>query len=180
MGNIVPLILVIFNPIIPSFAGDFMKRQFVATAYLVEEGKILLLKHKKLNKWLPPGGHLDENELPHEGALRETLEETGIIAEIVSEKLPLETENARFLPKPRHVLLEEIPRHKEEPAHQHIDFIFLARPHSGTLEINRNESDDLRWFSIDELAEIPDSEIFRETKALALEMIELSHSGCGR
>lgn len=148
-----------------------MKRQFVATAYLVENQKILLLKHKKLKKWLPPGGHLDENELPHEGALRETLEETGIYAEIISDDLPIHENSARSVPKPRHILLEEIPAHKEEPHHQHIDFIFLARPKSGALTINQQESDAVRWFSEEELEQIPDSEIFNETKTIAKSLL---------
>lgn len=148
-----------------------MKRQFVATAYVVENQKILLLMHKKLKKWLPPGGHLDENELPHEGAQRETLEETGIHVEIVSDDLPIEARSARIVPKPRHVLLEEIPAHKDEPQHQHIDFIFLARPISGDLTVNQQESDALRWFSEEELDQIPENEIFTETKTIAKDLL---------
>ncbi|CRX38680.1 NUDIX domain-containing protein [Estrella lausannensis] len=148
-----------------------MKRQFVASAYVVENQKVLLLMHKKLKKWLPPGGHLDENELPHEGAQRETLEETGIEIEIISDDLSIRERNARIVPKPRHILLEEIPAHHEEPQHQHIDFIFLARPIGGTLTVNRQESDALRWFSEDELDQIPENEIFNETKTIAKNLI---------
>ena len=39
---------------------------FVATGYLVRDAKTLLLKHKKLGMWLPPGGHIEEElGLPH-------------------------------------------------------------------------------------------------------------------
>jgi 8-oxo-dGTP pyrophosphatase MutT (NUDIX family) len=37
-----------------------------------------MLKHKKLGKWLPPGGHIEPNELPDDAACREVLEETGL------------------------------------------------------------------------------------------------------
>jgi 8-oxo-dGTP pyrophosphatase MutT (NUDIX family) len=42
------------------------------------EGKILMGKRHDTGKWTNPGGHLDPNELPEKGALRETLEESGI------------------------------------------------------------------------------------------------------
>ena len=53
-------------------------RHFVATCYVVDDGATLLHEHEKLGMWLPPGGHVDRDELPHEAALRETYEETGL------------------------------------------------------------------------------------------------------
>jgi 8-oxo-dGTP pyrophosphatase MutT (NUDIX family) len=49
-----------------------------AAGCLIHDGKILLVKHKKLGFWLNPGGHLEPNELPHQAAEREFFEETGI------------------------------------------------------------------------------------------------------
>ncbi len=51
---------------------------FTAGGILIHHNKVLLIKHKKLNMWLTPGGHVDERELPHQTAEREFLEETGI------------------------------------------------------------------------------------------------------
>ena len=46
-------------------------RHFCASAYIVnpENKKVLLVKHKKYNKWLQPGGHIEDNETPEEAAL---------------------------------------------------------------------------------------------------------------
>lgn len=41
----------------------------------IEEGKILLVHHKKANLWLPPGGHVEWNEHPKETVAREMQEE---------------------------------------------------------------------------------------------------------
>jgi 8-oxo-dGTP pyrophosphatase MutT (NUDIX family) len=60
-------------------------RHFVATMYVVNDGATLLHEHEKLGMWLPPGGHIDRDEQPHEAALRETYEETGLEPELVAE-----------------------------------------------------------------------------------------------
>ena len=51
---------------------------YTAGGMLIHEGKVLLVKHKKLGIWLNPGGHIDDGELPHEAAEREFFEETGV------------------------------------------------------------------------------------------------------
>ena len=54
---------------------------FTATGLVFNNsGEILMIKHKKLGVWLPPGGHIDENELLCEAVIREIFEETGIVA----------------------------------------------------------------------------------------------------
>ena len=60
-----------------------MIRHFTASSYIFNNNKTLLIYHKKLKKWMAPGGHIDENEAPHEAAIRETLEETGLKVEII-------------------------------------------------------------------------------------------------
>lgn len=48
------------------------------------QGHVLLVLHKHLNMWLTPGGHLEPNEKPHDAALREIVEETGVHARIIA------------------------------------------------------------------------------------------------
>lgn len=111
-----------------------MLRQFVSTCYLVDEGRFLLQFHKKHQKWLPPGGHLEENETPPEAARREVLEETGLEIEFLrQENVWVDEWNGRSIERPFSCLLEQIPERAGEPAHEHIDFIFVARPVGGTL-----------------------------------------------
>lgn len=47
-----------------------MERQYCASAYTIDfnNKKVLLMYNKKLNKWLQPGGHIEENENPIETA----------------------------------------------------------------------------------------------------------------
>lgn len=142
-----------------------MERQFTATVYVLHDGKALLVYHKKLEKWLPPGGHMESNELPTEAAKREVREETGLeIAFVTQENVWVERWNATSFERPFMCLLEEIPAYKDKPAHQHIDFIYLGRPVGGNPE-NAEPGTEQRWFTLDEIDALESEvEIFEETR----------------
>lgn len=142
-----------------------MKREFTATVYILNGEKVLLISHRKLGKWLPPGGHIDSNEMPHEAAVREAFEETGIEVELISqENVWIDQSNAISIPRPYMCLLEEIPEYKGHPAHQHVDFIFVGKVVGGSLNHNDAETGEARWFSLDELDRLkPEVDIFTET-----------------
>jgi 8-oxo-dGTP pyrophosphatase MutT (NUDIX family) len=136
------------------------EKHFTATAYILHQRQVLLIPHPKLNKWLPPGGHIEENETPPQCAIREALEETGLEIQIIpQENLWIEAWNATSFERPYLCLLENIPAHGTKPAHQHMDMVYLAKPLSGTL------LPGARWFSIAEVEALADdAEIFGETK----------------
>ncbi|MGD0664549.1 MAG: NUDIX domain-containing protein [Rhabdochlamydiaceae bacterium] len=136
-----------------------MEKHFTATTYIIQDGKVLLIPHAKLGKWLPPGGHVELNETPPECAIREALEETGLEIKIIpQENIWIQHWNASSFERPYLCLLENIPAHGEKPAHQHMDFIYLAKPVGGTLS-------EGKWFSLQELESFTDDvEIFGETR----------------
>jgi ADP-ribose pyrophosphatase YjhB (NUDIX family) len=134
-------------------------KHFTATVYVIMDEKVLLLPHPKLKKWLPPGGHVELNETPAECAKRETLEETGLeIAIIPQENIWIEQSNATSIERPYLCLLENIPPYKDQPFHQHIDFVYLARSVKGDL------LPEVRWFSWEEVNSLSEDEIYLETK----------------
>jgi 8-oxo-dGTP pyrophosphatase MutT (NUDIX family) len=146
-----------------------MQRQFTATVYLIREDKILLIPHPKFNKWLPPGGHVEENEAPHECARREVLEETGLeIALYEDENCLVSHNNARSIPRPFLCLLEDIPAWKETPAHQHIDFIFVGYP----IRENAAKEFPYQWFSKADVLKLQESEIFPDCKQIICEILD--------
>ena len=60
------------------------KRCMVANSWTMVEEKVLLVRHHKLGIWLSPGGHVEQDELPHQAAKREFGEETGVTCTVVS------------------------------------------------------------------------------------------------
>lgn len=119
-----------------------LTRDFVATVYIVKDVKVLLVFHKKLNMWLPPGGHIDNNELPCDAAKREVLEETGLNVELVGKEYPL-GKGVKKLVHPKVLQLEDI-----EEGHQHIDLVYYGTIRDGNLKFNEREHNDIKWFSI--------------------------------
>lgn len=135
-------------------------KHFTVTTYVVDNDKVLLLFHPKHHKWIPPGGHLEANEIPTLGAKREVLEETGLHVEFIrQENVWYDFGHAASFERPYLCLLENIPPHGDKPAHQHIDLIYLARPTGGQLQ------GGAKWFTWTEVEKfIEGQDIFHDVK----------------
>ena len=140
-------------------------RDWCATTFVVWNGALLLHHHAKLQRWLPPGGHVEPNELPDDAAVREVLEETGVAVELVGETA-IDAPGPRQLLRPRGVQLETI-----RPGHEHIDLIYYARPiepYGG--ELPRGDDDpSLGWYDEAALSRLALSDEMRAWCALALD-----------
>lgn len=128
------------------------KKCIVAGCIIGKGGRVLLIKHKKLGAWLYPGGHVEENEHPHEAAVREAYEETGIKVRIVScgkERIKGD-KFAKPLPMPFAILLEHVPYDTGE--HLHFDLVYAAKPiGKGKEKLNAEEATDIKWVSREEV-----------------------------
>ena len=123
-------------------------REFTVAVFAVHRGRILLLKHPKLGRWLPPGGHIEPNELPDEAAVREVEEETGVRVRLVGDQ-GLSVHEPRQLVRPAGIQLENI-----APGHQHIDLVYFAVPCKGAHDVSPDCAEAVRaeWFGGEQLA----------------------------
>lgn len=120
-------------------------RDFCVAVFVVDEDRVLLHWHRKLGRWLPPGGHIEPNELPDEAAVREAWEETGVRImlhgeQIVTVDVPGEP---RQLCRPAGIQLASI-----TTGHEHIDLIYFA---TGTPVPTQEGTG---WFGRDEWANL--------------------------
>ena len=125
-----------------------MKNHFTATGIVFNcNNEILMIKHKKLGVWLPPGGHVDENELPCKAVQREVFEETGVEVTVISAAqntdVPVDA-HCIELPLPMEILLEDIER---DGLHNHIDMIYLCLATDSALKPHDSEIDGIGWFA---------------------------------
>lgn len=127
---------------------------FTVSAFIVHQERVLLLHHKNLNTWLQPGGHIELNEDPEQALWREIEEETSLTKDtlqIVSyeHKRP-KTPEAKCLPLPFDLNVHTY----GETDHKHIDFSYHITSSTDVISQNLEESNDLRWFSIDDIKAI--------------------------
>jgi 8-oxo-dGTP pyrophosphatase MutT (NUDIX family) len=124
------------------------RREFTVAVFVVDGDRVLLHYHAKLGRWLPPGGHIEPNELPDEAAVREVAEETGLEVELVGERaLPLATPVQ--LVRPAGIQLENIGHD-----HEHIDLVYFAVPRVAGQAPHGTHAQASRagWYRLDELA----------------------------
>lgn len=127
-------------------------RHFVSTVILVNDGAVALHDHKRLDYYVPTGGHIDPKELPHEAGIREAKEETGITPTIISENT-MDNEFLHQTPEPEHVHVENIDVVGEDVYHKHIDFIYYAKAPTRDITPAEGEvdKDAWHWFTKEEL-----------------------------
>ena len=132
----------------PCSMEEHTGRHFTVAVFVVWSGKVLLHFHRKLGMWLPPGGHIERDELPDDAAVREVYEETGVEVALVGERRE-DVDDPVQLHRPAGVQLENI-----GPGHQHIDLIYLARP-EGSVEIHESFGrDKVGWYGAEDWDEM--------------------------
>jgi len=181
--------------------NDQHHSHLACSLYLFDPAKqnILLVKHKGLGVWLPPGGHVEEGELPHIAALRETFEETHmqdiLLLDLKAGDLHLPSEDQRqlrFLPataqeeqflEPFALVKEKIPETEQECEHFHIDYIYVGQLQSPQdVHILLTEITDARWVKLD-WEVIDQLETFPNIKVILKTLIDhdqdRNHQRCG-
>jgi 8-oxo-dGTP pyrophosphatase MutT (NUDIX family) len=131
-------------PAHPPIAPGEVLRHFTVAVFVVHAGRVLLHYHRKLGRWLPPGGHIEDNELPDDAARREVLEETGVRVRLIGAR-GLAVVVPEQLVVPAGIQVEHI-----YPGHQHIDLVYFAIPGPGeSVEIAADlaEIDRVGWYA---------------------------------
>jgi 8-oxo-dGTP pyrophosphatase MutT (NUDIX family) len=96
--------------------------------------QVLLVRHKRLERWLLPGGHVEPGDATLEAAARrEIAEETGAAVDWALGLVGMDVHG--------------IPPRGNEPYHQHHDLLFGFRAASPGVRVSE-ESDAVKWISI--------------------------------
>ena len=125
------------------------KIDFTVAIFIVQNEKILLIHHRKLDKWLPIGGHIELDEDPEQAALREAKEESGFDVELLGERPPTTEAGTRALIAPRFLDI-----HRINATHEHIGMVYWARPKHGQMTLATAEHHDIRWCSVEDLEKL--------------------------
>ncbi|MET0421746.1 MAG: NUDIX domain-containing protein [Acidimicrobiia bacterium] len=101
------------------------------SAVVVGRRGVVLLVHRRLGRWMQPGGHLEPGESPADGAVRESIEETGLAV--------------------RHpdggAMLVHVDVHEAARGHVHLDLRYLLVAPDDDPAPPAGESQQVQWFS---------------------------------
>jgi 8-oxo-dGTP pyrophosphatase MutT (NUDIX family) len=129
--------------LLASSPEPFSRRQFnpghiTCTGLVLSptQDSILLVLHRRLQRWLLPGGHVEpEDPLIGDAGRREVVEETGAIL------------RADTAPRLVGVDVHGIPPRRDEPFHLHHDLIFRFQAASDTFHTSE-EVRDVAWCDV--------------------------------
>ncbi len=146
-----------------------MKTDLVVGGYTIHNDKVLLIHHRKLDLWLPPGGHIDKDETPDDALIRELKEELNLDIEILNRNdVPCEGNLRKILAIPFHVNVHSV------GDHDHCCFFYVCKPKNPEkISANQSELKNFAWFSIEELQQ---QKILPEVRNIALKAFELYNS----
>jgi len=102
--------------------------------------RVLLMHHHRHQRWLLPGGHVEEDDVKlGDTARREAVEETAVVIPDSGQAILVGMD------------VHGIPSRKREPFHLHHDLIFAFHTNSGELAVTA-EAPRVAWCGMDEFA----------------------------
>jgi 8-oxo-dGTP pyrophosphatase MutT (NUDIX family) len=122
------------------FDGEADPTHVTASAIVVGPRGVVLHRHRRLHRWMQPGGHIDAGEEPAEAAIRETVEETG-----------LSVTHPHGGPAMIHLDV-----HRAARGHVHLDLRYLLSSPDDDPTPAPGESQEVAWFTWEEGAELAD------------------------
>jgi 8-oxo-dGTP pyrophosphatase MutT (NUDIX family) len=147
---------------------SYQSAHFTASAFICSiQGEVLALFHRKLQRWLQPGGHLEVSDQSSlESALREAREESGLHELIPLGQGPIDLD------------IHIIPARRQEPEHAHYDLRYAFMTLNPTSARISEESTGLRWLRGADLDEWRSSSpsIERPVRVLLDRLKDQSHS----
>ncbi len=125
--------------------------QLTGSAWVVnsERTKVLLIHHKKLNRWLQIGGHIEtDDQTIEQTILREVTEESGL-------------KNLKLLSSSIYDLdVHTIPQKKEVAEHLHFDIrLVVEADENDTLLAQNEEVLDVKWYFVSEMENPSETDI---------------------
>jgi 8-oxo-dGTP pyrophosphatase MutT (NUDIX family) len=122
------------------FSRINLSRHITGSAWITDFDRehIVLLHHKKLNKWLQPGGHADGNKDIEHVARKEAMEETGLINLQLAHPTLFDID------------IHTIPAKNNVPEHDHYDIRYWFLADFNQTPITNHESNEVKWVDLSE------------------------------
>lgn len=130
------------------FGRDSKRGHITCSSWVLnyERTHAVLVYHRRLRRWIQPGGHVEPFEMPRQGALREAGEESGISG--------LRLLDQRVF----HISIMNFPKGKDGPSHLHLDLRFLIQAPKGAKLSAPEEVGGAKWVPLNQLENYSEEE----------------------
>ncbi len=151
---------------------------FTTSAFIIRtdgpEPAVMLHRHRKYDMMMQFGGHIELDETPWQGALREIREESGYSPRQLAVLQPPGSLRRTLPEVVSHPLPAFFNTHPlEREAHFHSDLVYVMQASGPPLGgIQHGESDDIQQFTPSQLRDLPASQIYANTRIYCLFILE--------
>jgi 8-oxo-dGTP diphosphatase len=146
-----------------------MKTDLVVAGYIFHNNKVLLIHHRKLNLWLPVGGHIEQDETPDQALKRETREEVNLDIEFLCNSTIRPSGNVKqTLALPFYLNVHSV------GDHDHSCLYYVCTANNPDETKPNKELKNLEWFSKTQLTNPKISEDVRNQALKAFQIYEKS------
>jgi 8-oxo-dGTP pyrophosphatase MutT (NUDIX family) len=130
---------------------DCFPAHLTGSAFVLNEAcdAAALIFHRKIQKWMQPGGHADGDFLLERVAWREAFEETGLEG-LRFVRLPGGAKDSPLLPFDVDIHL--IPEHGSVPEHYHFDVRYLLVAKASSRFFQTDEVGGIEWIPLSRVA----------------------------
>ena len=125
-----------------------------ATAVVLAQGRVLLVRRADDGRWAPVSGVVDPGEHPEDTVVREVLEEAGVTCEVEGLAWVNVTEPIRY---------------PNGDLSQYLDLTYRCRWVSGEPYAADDESLEAGWFALDALPPMVEPDLERVRRSVALD-----------
>lgn len=149
------------------------QHDFSVSAYIVRldlpEPAIVFHLHRKLNKYIQFGGHVELNETPWNAVLRETREEAGYDTSQITLLQPNYNSFNSMRNVPLHPLPLAIHTYPVGKGHYHTDisYVFTTKE-SPALEVEAEEKTSTKLLTYSEVVNLNEEDIYKNVQDIAI------------
>jgi 8-oxo-dGTP pyrophosphatase MutT (NUDIX family) len=141
----------------PFSRTSFTPGHFTASAFVLspDRRRLLVVFHRKLGRWLQPGGHIEATDVSLvDAARREVEEETDVRGTVPAASGLFDID------------VHAIPARRDEAAHEHFDLrVLLVAP--GVAVVANDEVEAVRWADLGEIESLfTDESVLRAVRKL--------------
>ena len=126
-----------------------MKTDLVVAGHIIYKDRLLMIHHKKLDMWIPPGGHIEKDETPDDALIREIKEELNLDITLLNTiKISEEGNIVRQLALPIYSNVHNVGDHDHS-----CGFYLCTTDSIDKLFANKDELVNYEWFGENDLSD---------------------------